>query len=79
MSTAPGDGRTTLSREIASKEIAASRMAAEVPKTGSRQRRIPSHQEIAELAYSYWDKGGRRGGSALEDWLRAERELFGRA
>ncbi len=34
-----------------------------------------SHDEIARLAYSYWEARGRTGGSALEDWLRAEREL----
>ena len=38
----------------------------------------PSHRAIAELAYSYWEKRGGQGGSALEDWLRAERELQGR-
>ena len=36
---------------------------------------VPSHQEIAELAYSYWEARGCQGGSASEDWLRAEREL----
>jgi hypothetical protein len=35
----------------------------------------PTHQEIAALAYSYWEQRGRQGGSALEDWFRAEREL----
>jgi len=35
----------------------------------------PSHDEIAALAYSYWEAGGRQGGSQCEDWLRAEREL----
>jgi hypothetical protein len=35
----------------------------------------PSHQEIARLAYSYWEARGRQHGSALEDWLRAEREI----
>ena len=35
----------------------------------------PAHEAIASLAYSYWEARGRRGGSALEDWLRAEREL----
>ena len=34
-------------------------------------------QEIARLAYSYWEARGCRGGSAEEDWLRAERELLG--
>ncbi len=31
--------------------------------------------EIARLAYSYWEARGRQGGSADEDWLRAEQEL----
>jgi hypothetical protein len=35
----------------------------------------PSHAEIARLAYSYWEARGWQHGSALEDWLRAEREL----
>ena len=34
-----------------------------------------AHDEIARLAYSYWEARGRTGGSALDDWLRAEREL----
>jgi Protein of unknown function (DUF2934) len=34
----------------------------------------PSHDEIARLAYSYWENRGRHGGSAEEDWYRAERE-----
>ena len=37
--------------------------------------RAPTHEEIAELAYSYWEAGGCVGGSALQDWLRAEKEL----
>ena len=35
----------------------------------------PTHGEIAQLAYSYWESGGRRHGSSMDDWLRAEREL----
>ena len=35
----------------------------------------PSHDEIAALAYSYWETRGFQGGSPEEDWLRAEREL----
>ena len=35
----------------------------------------PSHDEIAALAHSYWEARGRQGGSPLEDWFRAEREL----
>lgn len=35
-------------------------------------------EEIARLAYSYWEDRGKQGGSAMEDWLRAEGELRGR-
>ena len=38
----------------------------------------PTDAEIAKLAYSYWEARGRKHGSALEDWLRAERELHAR-
>lgn len=31
-------------------------------------------EEIERLAYSYWEARGRQGGSAEEDWYRAERE-----
>lgn len=30
--------------------------------------------EIAAIAYSYWEARGRQGGSAEDDWYRAERE-----
>jgi Protein of unknown function (DUF2934) len=33
------------------------------------------HQAIANLAYSYWEARGRQGGSAEEDWLRAEEKM----
>jgi DUF2934 family protein len=36
-----------------------------------------SMDSIAQLAYSYWEQRGYQGGSAEEDWLRAERELRG--
>jgi hypothetical protein len=39
----------------------------------------PSRDEIAALAYSYWEARGYQGGSSEEDWLRAEQELrYGR-
>jgi len=31
--------------------------------------------EIARLAYSYWEARGCTGGSAEQDWLRAEQEI----
>lgn len=39
----------------------------------------PSHEEIAQLAYSYWQARGCQGGSAEEDWLRAEQALRAKA
>jgi hypothetical protein len=40
-----------------------------------RTRRGATHEEIAKLAYSYWEAGGRRAGTAMSDWLQAERVL----
>ena len=35
----------------------------------------PTQDEIAKLAYSYWEARGYTGGSPDEDWIRAEQEL----
>jgi hypothetical protein len=35
----------------------------------------PTDEQIAELAYSYWEARAGEGGSPWEDWFRAEREL----
>lgn len=32
-------------------------------------------EAIAQIAYGYWESRGRQGGSATEDWLRAEHEF----
>ena len=37
----------------------------------------PSADDIAVLAYSYWEARGYQGGSPVEDWLRAEQVLRG--
>jgi hypothetical protein len=34
-----------------------------------------TREQIAVLAYSYWENRGYQGGSPEADWLRAEREL----
>ncbi len=34
-----------------------------------------SPDQVARLAYSYWEARGCQGGSPEEDWLRAEQEL----
>ena len=33
------------------------------------------HEELARLAYSYWQARGCPDGSQEEDWFRAEKEL----
>ena len=38
----------------------------------------PSQEEIARLAYAYWEARGRQHGSPQEDWYRAERDLLSR-
>ncbi len=35
-------------------------------------------QEIARLAYSYWESRGRIDGHDVEDWLMAEQEVRSR-
>jgi hypothetical protein len=41
--------------------------------TGGRER--PSRDEIARLAYRFYELRGRRDGHEVDDWLSAEREL----
>lgn len=36
---------------------------------------VAEQEQIARLAYSYWEARGCQGGSAEEDWLRAEIEI----
>jgi hypothetical protein len=35
----------------------------------------PEHEEIALLAYMYWEARGRPADSPEEDWFRAEEEI----
>ena len=43
--------------------------------TATDELDAPTHAEVAELAYSYWEARGRQGGSPWDDWFRAEEEL----
>jgi hypothetical protein len=38
-------------------------------------RTTPTHDEIAQLAFSFYESRGRHEGHALEDWLRTEQGL----
>ena len=39
----------------------------------------PSTEDIAKLAYALWEARGGNGGSAEEDWHRAEQEIRARS
>ena len=41
----------------------------------TRGRERPSHDEIARLAYDFYEKRERRDGHDLDDWLSAEFQL----
>ena len=45
------------------------------PEATPSAEHTPQGEEIARLAYSYWEARAFQGGSAEEDWHRAEREL----
>jgi len=36
---------------------------------------VSAQDEIARLAYLFWEERGGEGGSAEQDWLRAEQEF----
>jgi len=38
-------------------------------------RTSPTHEEIAQLAFSLYESRGRQHGHDVEDWLQAEQEL----
>ena len=38
----------------------------------------PSYNEVAALAYSFWEARGCQGGSPEEDWILAEQKLRAR-
>lgn len=59
-------------------EQAQAPVAEESSEAGTTEnRRVPSHEEIAQLAYRYWTERGCTHGHDEEDWFRAERELRG--
>ena len=45
---------------------------------GKYTRRRLTRDEVAQLAYSFYESRGRQDGVHVEDWLRAEKELMGR-
>ncbi len=39
----------------------------------------PAPEQVARLAYRYWEERGKPLGTPEEDWFRAEQDLRGRA
>jgi hypothetical protein len=39
----------------------------------------PSFEQVAQLAHRYWAERGHQHGHHVDDWLRAEQELRGKA
>ena len=46
------------------------------PETAGEPSRSVSYEDIARLAFSYWEQRGYQNGSPDADWLRAEQELL---
>ena len=55
------------------------RSAAEPAAAAALAPAAPAPEQIAHLAYFYWEARGYQGGSPEEDWLRAEQELRAQA
>ena len=67
--------KKTTTRKAPAKKAAA--VAAPVEQTASSiEKKIPSYEEIAQLAQQYWIERGRPHGSPEVDWLRAEATLY---
>jgi Protein of unknown function (DUF2934) len=73
--TKPRKPRTTAVKAAESK--------ATVPNKSAARSKVmqmkASHEEIARLAHRFWTERGRQHGHDTEDWLRAERQLLGKA
>jgi hypothetical protein len=58
--------------------VARRRVAADSGAGSPNSEPVVPPEEIGRLAHSYWEARGGEGGSAEEDWLRAEKELKAR-
>ncbi len=63
-------------KKIAARRKTLATPTAAEPKTA--QMKI-SDEEVARLAHRYWAERGGQHGNHVDDWLRAERELRGKA
>jgi hypothetical protein len=72
-----GGASTALESASLSTSIDARRPAFDVTAalTPGGTSEVSENERIARLAYHYWEVRGCQGGSPLDDWLRAEREV----
>lgn len=83
---APAPAKKTRTRHTKSEPAEAGAIRKPAPRTSAKpavEETAPStavvidlsREEVACLAYSYWESRGYQGGSPIEDWIRAENEL----
>lgn len=79
--TASKTGTTAKPRKAPAKKAANGATAEPVATNGHVVEMTPAvpHDEVAKLAHSYWQQRGRQHGHHVEDWVRAEQELRGKA
>lgn len=68
-STSKAAAKKTAAKKAPSKKAAA--VAEKLP----GKTKPPTHAEISERAYSYWEQRGKHHGGHHDDWLRAEKDL----
>jgi hypothetical protein len=80
-SAAPKGATATKPRSTATKKGANGVSADPVKPNGhaAAHERSVSQEEVARLAHRYWQERGGKHGYHVEDWLRAEQELRGKA
>ena len=72
---------TNVNRPTAQRAPATSHTSPTGKKTGQTAQAVKGaaadHSHIAQRAYELYEQRGRQDGQALEDWVKAERELGG--
>ena len=75
---APARAKSTVTRKHRNSAVTGRSKSAMAPSSAAAAPAPdPTFDEIAQVAYSYWEARGYQGGSSEEDWLRAEQELRG--
>jgi hypothetical protein len=73
---APARAKSTVTRKHRNSAVKERSASAIAPQSAAAAPAFnPAFDEIAQLAYSYWEARGYQGGSSEEDWLRAEQAL----